>query len=136
MGQYGRPNLALAGLLVTVHSDSKLTIVVDGCCIVLVTQMVSSSGVSNVSLASIESVAADYQGLSTLTTVHSDASSISQLKRISRDIFDHLAEHLGNSFHNIEWLARFTASDTCKVRKLDNISKSPVHPPCLPVHNI
>ena len=59
--------------------------------------MVSSSRMSSVSLASnIDSVTADYQGLSTLTTVHSDASSISQLKRISRDIFDHLAEHLGN----------------------------------------
>jgi len=54
---------------------------------------------SDISLTSIESVAADYQGLSTLTTVHSDASSVGQLKRISRDIFDHLAEHLGKYLH-------------------------------------
>jgi len=54
-----------------------------------------SARVSSLSLTSIESVTASYQGLAQLTTVHSDASSISQLKRISRDIFDHLAEHLG-----------------------------------------
>jgi len=60
--------------------------------------MVSSSRVSNTSLTNMESIAADFQGLATLTTVHSDASNISQLKRISRDIFDHLAEHLGNIF--------------------------------------
>ena len=57
-------------------------------------QMVSAR-VSDVSLNNIESMAGDYQGLSQLTVVHSDTSSISQLKRISRDIFDHLAEHLG-----------------------------------------
>jgi len=54
-----------------------------------------SARVSNTSLSNIESVATDYQGLAQLTTVCSDAASISQLKRISRDIFDHLAEHLG-----------------------------------------
>jgi len=54
-----------------------------------------SARVSNVSLTNIESVTVDYQGLSQLTMVYSDTSSISQLKRISRDIFDHLAEHLG-----------------------------------------
>ena len=57
-----------------------------------------SARVSNGSLSSIESVAADYQGLTQLTAVYSDTSSISQLKRISRDIFDHLAEHLGMRF--------------------------------------
>jgi len=57
-----------------------------------------TAGVSSVSLASIESLALDYHGLSQLTVVHSDASSISHLKRISRDIFDHLAEHLGRHF--------------------------------------
>jgi len=55
---------------------------------------------SNISLTSVESVAANYQGLSQLTLVHSDTASISQLKRISRDIFDHLAEHLGNHFES------------------------------------
>jgi len=54
-----------------------------------------SAGVSSVNLSGIEPLAVDYHGLSQLTLVHSDASSISQLKRISRDIFDHLAEHLG-----------------------------------------
>jgi len=57
-----------------------------------------SAGVSSVNLSGIESLAVDYHGLSQLTVVHSDASSISQLKRISRDIFDHLAEHLGRHF--------------------------------------
>jgi len=57
-----------------------------------------SAGVSSLSLTSIESLAVDYHGLSQLTFVHSDSSSISQLKRISRDIFDHLAEHLGMYF--------------------------------------
>jgi len=54
-----------------------------------------SARVSSLSLTSVESMAADYQGLCELTNVYSDTSSISQLKRISRDIFDHLAEHLG-----------------------------------------
>ena len=60
-----------------------------------------SARVSTLSLTSIESVAADNHGLSQLTTVYSDASSISQLKRISRDIFDHLAEHLGRRQYQI-----------------------------------
>jgi len=54
-----------------------------------------SARVSNMSLTNVESIAANYEGLCRLTMVHSDTASINQLKRISRDIFDHLAEHLG-----------------------------------------
>jgi hypothetical protein len=33
-----------------------------------------------------------------LTVTHSDARFIPHLKKISRDIYDHLAEHLGRTF--------------------------------------
>lgn len=61
-----------------------------------------SARVSNVSLAQNNSdlLASDYQRLSALTYIYSDASSIVQLKRISRDIYDHLAEHLGEFLYS------------------------------------
>ena len=53
--------------------------------------------VSNAS-GGLEAFVLDYTGLDSLTDVVADIRFISHLKKISRDIYDQLSEHLGRLF--------------------------------------
>lgn len=50
--------------------------------------------VSNCS-GGLEAYLSAYNGLDSLTEVKADSRFISHLKKVARDIYDHLSEHLG-----------------------------------------